>query len=127
MSAAQHTAGPWTLDLSGAGSWAVYVEPTGDFDSHLTIARRGELNHRTAESEANARLIAAAPELLAEIEREYTELADFRNDWPGRDTPAGQAKLIRLRNLICKATGREQRDVQDDYGTRAAKATGEAS
>jgi hypothetical protein len=70
---------------------------------------------------ANALLSAAAPELLAEIEREYTELADYRNEWPGRSTEAGQAKLCRLRDLLCKATGRDGKDIQDDYGTRNAR------
>lgn len=67
-------------------------------------------------------LIDAAPALLAEIEREYIELADVHNNWPGRDTLAGQEKLSRMRDLIAKATGRSAQEVQDDYGTRAAKA-----
>jgi hypothetical protein len=76
---------------------------------------------------ANARLIAAAPELLEEVEAQYIELADFRNNWPGRHTIPGQAKLSRLRDLIAKATGRSEQDVQDDYGTRLAREAGEAA
>lgn len=73
------------------------------------------------------RLIVHHKMLLDEVEREYTELADIHNNWPGRDTMAGQAKLCRLRDLIAKATGRDPQDVQDDYGTRIAlaKATGQ--
>ncbi len=78
--------------------------------------------------EANARLIAAAPALIAEIEREYEELADIRNEWPGRCTWEGQAKLCRLRDLIAAATGREPKDVQDDFSMRAIRrATGAAT
>jgi len=65
-------------------------------------------------------LAAAAPALLAEVERQYVELADYRNSWAGRNTIAGQMKLCQLRDLIAKATGRTEHDVQDDYGTRAA-------
>lgn len=61
-------------------------------------------------------------ELLIEIERQYTELADYRNNWPGRSTLEGQAKLVRMRDLIAKATGRSEQEVQDDYGTRLARA-----
>jgi len=66
-------------------------------------------------------------ELLAEVEAQYIELADIHNDWPGRHTMKGQQKLCRLRDLICKATGREARDVQDDYSNRSLVATGETS
>lgn len=63
----------------------------------------------------------AAPALLAEIEREYTTLADVHNNWPGRHTMQGQTKLCRLRDLIAAATGRGDQEVQDDYGMRASR------
>lgn len=53
-----------------------------------------------------------------EIESEYEELSDITNEWPGRNTAQGQAKLCRLRDLISKATGREAEEVQDDYCSR---------
>lgn len=78
--------------------------------------------------EANARLIASAPDLLAAVESEYIFLADIHNEWPGRHSADGQQKLCRLRDLICKATGREAQEVQDDYGNRNfAKAEGKAA
>lgn len=73
---------------------------------------------RKSVAKANAHLIHAAPDLLAAVESEYIFLADIHNEWPGRHTPEGQQKLCRLRDLICKATGREAQDVQDDYGNR---------
>ena len=73
---------------------------------------------------ANAALIAAAPDLLEASERAYAVLGDVRNQWFGRHSDAGQALLIALREAISKATGREPQDVQDDYCNRAiAKAT----
>lgn len=114
MSAA-FTPGPWSVHESGH----IYDE----------ALRLVAVVQHSIGAEDRARLIAAAPDLLAEVEREYTELADHRNEWPGRSTHAGQAKLCRLRDLICEATGREPQDVQDDYGNRLwiadrAKATG---
>jgi hypothetical protein len=66
--------------------------------------------------------VAPVAELLAYIEREYEVLADHRNSWPGRDTAAGQSKLCQLRDLIASATGRSAQEVQDDFGTRRARA-----
>ena len=60
--------------------------------------------------------------LLADVEALYTELGDFENDWPGRVSETGQGLLISLRTMLAKATGRTEQEVQDDYGTRAARA-----
>ena len=118
MSETKFTPGPWFVSGDDAedcpphrNSGLAQVDTGTDA---WPIARLCEWN--------NARLIAAAPDLLAEIEREYTELSDIRNEWPGRNTWTGQCKLSRLRDLIAKATGRDERDVQDDYGMRAALA-----
>jgi hypothetical protein len=59
-----HTPGPWypvTLDASPDHAWAI--------DSELVeIARLSEWPDNQTEAEANARLIAAAPDLLAALE-----------------------------------------------------------
>jgi len=59
-----HTPGPWhpvTLGASPDHSWAI--------DSELVeIARLPEWPDNQAEAEANARLIAAAPEMLAALQ-----------------------------------------------------------
>lgn len=142
MSAAKHTPGPWEI----APKRCVYRAVPADYETTLRMAQAGvpfefealsvgtnagtvALIPLDESSEDNALVVRAAPDLLAEIEREYAELADVRNNWPGRNTTLGQAKLCRLRDLICLATGRDAENVQDDYGTRAAisKATGEPS
>jgi hypothetical protein len=60
-----HTGGPWypvTLGASPDHSWAI--------DSELhEVARLPEWPDNQAEAEANARLIAAAPDLLAALEK----------------------------------------------------------
>ena len=59
-----HTPGPWhpvTLGASPDHSWAI--------DSELhEVARLSEWPDNQAEAEANARLIAAAPDLLAALQ-----------------------------------------------------------
>lgn len=66
--------------------------------------------------ENNSRLSACASDMLEEIISQYQELANVSNNWEGRNTPKGQAKLCRLRDLIANATGRTGEEVQNDYG-----------
>ena len=127
---AQHTPGPWELchdhpDLASQPSIG-YIRPVKrEYDSDEVAIVFG-CDFEGGKREANARLIASAPELLAEVADQYTELADIHNEWPGRNTPEGQQRLCRLRDLICKATGRDAQDVQDDYTSRTAR-TGAAA
>ncbi len=58
----QHTPGPWTVDRSVNGE----LEPFDSKDRHL-LNSHSELP--LAEREANARLIAAAPDLLDALQR----------------------------------------------------------
>lgn len=63
---AQHTPGPWK---SGKGLTSIYRERQKDFDTkefHLVaIVTRNEDYMPNEQSDANARLIASAPDLLA--------------------------------------------------------------
>jgi hypothetical protein len=52
-----HTPGPWTALIDPDGRFEI------ECDTHI-IAGRGPLTHAAEESKANARLIAAAPEML---------------------------------------------------------------
>lgn len=116
----KHTSGQWRIQWGRDSSY-----PLGVFVWGRNIVTAFGCPSQE-ESCANARLIAMAPELLAEIEREYTELSDLQNEWHGRNTEAGQAKLCRLRGLIAKVTGRDEQDVQDDYSTRTRRAATDA-
>lgn len=67
MTQAKHTPGPWVV-REDARDWAII----GPEPSWVTgVDRR---NHN---AEANARLIAAAPELLAALEKVRDDLADI--------------------------------------------------
>lgn len=83
----QHTPGPWHI---GQANWVV------SGDKSIPIAKVGQAHAENGEQEANTRLIAAAPDLLAAAKRII---------YPdgGRDYPDGQEALARA---IAKAEGR---------------------
>lgn len=60
----KHTAGPWESGLNQKGGYSnsVVVRPAGEFPHGLWIADCG--NDADGERIANARLIAAAPDML---------------------------------------------------------------
>lgn len=93
-----HTPGPWHHAGGGVravdhGKWF----RIGVFDSRK-LTREG--------NEANARLAAAAPDLLAALESATAALRDLANGWPVRelhDTP--QNILAAAESAIARATG----------------------
>jgi hypothetical protein len=113
-----HTPGPW--------KFAAAVQNNGPNYFAVTTGKWGAPTIATCWTEPDARLCAAAPAMLAVIERAYTHLGDNRNQWAGRHTPEGQALLIGLRDTIAAATGRGAQDVQDDYCNRNLSQGGEA-
>lgn len=118
------TPGPWKAIAQTYDSSAYYIFAAGAPDKRSPMV--AHIPRSTVQPmEANARLIAASPELLGEIESTYEWLADIHHNWPGRHTLTGQARLIRLRDLIAKATGRDPEEVQDRYSTSAALANTE--
>jgi len=90
----QHTAGPWTCETLPE-RWGEYFIPeaakhiSSDFDE--SFAKQEEID------KANARLIAAAPELL-----EALKIAEVHLGWG--DVTLGNVHRI-VRNAIAKATG----------------------
>ena len=80
MSGAQHTPGPWTLEddgeVWGAGCLVAAVFASGDFP----CLDPDDAGASDGEGAANARLIAAAPEMLAAL---HLILADETvRGWP---------------------------------------------
>lgn len=111
-----HTPGPWTLydDSNDGKTNRIEIAAIGK-----TVAR---IYHSAPEEDLpNARLIAAAPELIQELEIQYAWLSDIHHEWEGRNTPAGQKKLCRLRNLTAKAYGISEQEAQDGVFQRVAK------
>jgi hypothetical protein len=94
---AKHTPGPWIIDPALELPLAVIA----DTEDGLGIC---ELGTRTLETEANARLIAAAPDLLAALQTFATWHAENFEDF----SPEVNASLLCVANeaeaAIAKAT-----------------------
>ena len=60
----KHTPGPWIADNGGSEVWGIFEESTGGELAYLIKLPLGESSKKFNESEANAHLIALAPELL---------------------------------------------------------------
>ena len=94
----EHTPGPWQADAIGSdGSFEIWSTRDMPHNEWIICSRNG-IEHRAPESRANAKLIAAAPDLLAALK----EIAEgYRAPSP---TPIQDIKEI-ARNAIAKATG----------------------
>lgn len=90
MSAPKHTPGPWQM-RSQRIQRAATVEAPGRTPICVTTGVESKVTH-----EANARLIAAAPDLLAALEA----VAEF---WAGGDVPPELD--AQMRAALAKATG----------------------
>lgn len=107
MSDAKHTPGPWNYTLcDGESAWLVGPRnaegPDYVADAHkLTHGRRDE------DSEANARLIAAAPELLAACESVIEEYGGHHATGcvERPDDKGGCCFVAMVRAAIAKARG----------------------
>ena len=130
MRKAQHTPGPWNLHAHYDGSPLVVTGDTGESWIHWSrrIAKGdmliGDIEATTAprpgfprvtnplEMEANARLIAAAPEMLAALER-MVERIEYYSAIPEEQRPfieqweytEGSSDMQQARAAIRKAKG----------------------
>ena len=104
MSNANHTPGPWsssmwTDDVAGAVGWSIVCGDAG----HLVPTNTFETDDEE-EAEANARLIAAAPELLDALKAmldqfNYSTVSGLVHD--------ESMAIMKAREAIAKATGEQ--------------------
>ena len=112
MSAPKFTPGPWRIERDNSGepwvrgAWDLVV---GEGRERMVLASRAPWSTRAAESDANARLIAAAPELLAALVESIA--AHERVECPTYDERVeGNCSCTapdRWRAVIARATGGE--------------------
>ena len=62
----KHTPGPWLVETAPHGAFDIIKDPN-DLGRYMVIAGRGSHEVRADEMHANARLMAAAPDLLAAL------------------------------------------------------------
>ena len=101
MSAAKHTPGPWSAGVRSGN----FIDITHSNNQPGAITRalcRVQARQSwVAEAEANARLIAAAPELLAALEAMLEQLS--KGPYAFKDSGA----LYSTRSAVEKATGEQ--------------------
>ncbi len=100
----QHTPGPWR--------WDADTQEIADGISITTgkvVSRVATVHGWGPTYEANARLIATAPELLAQLKRAELLLVDADREWFGGNgsdnSESFQKMLAPIRAAIAKATG----------------------
>jgi len=95
---AAHTPGPWNCNHSSASGYDIVCSENSPTDV-CVISRRDKT---TGEIDANARLIAAAPELLAALETAYMALIGYL---PAHRNDVTDAAIGAARAAITKAKG----------------------
>ena len=118
----QHTPGPWNLNpvfqMEGYGYFISCIrDGTETVMANPNIAQVFLLGDGNGEAEANASLIAAAPDLLAEMEKLLWVARSYEVTWVARSyevTPDGEEKTLlwlsashlkRIEIAIAKARG----------------------
>lgn len=90
------TQGPWETSVNAEGQWDVCAEDGGDMIADLSECPEN--------AEANARLIAAAPDLLAALEWALPFVEKHENTFPGGSRQQlMEAKLAEVRAVLAKA------------------------
>ena len=90
-----HTPGPWRVSASKRGGFDIVADNRGTHGGPFVVASRNDIDHRSEESLANCRLIAAAPEMLEALQ---AVLASGGEDW--------ETGACVIRAAIAKAEGR---------------------
>ena len=101
MTTAAHTPGPWRV-FDGFTDLEIVSDRATAHETESIVQFKGQPN-----AKANARLMAASPDMLAALHVAQDQLEQFMaSDKEGRDTDLRQA-LGDVREAIAKAIGRE--------------------
>lgn len=106
---AKHTQGPWSIILPSGGKSSAKIDAPQWGKLAKVIVRMRGFEMYNEEGLANARLIAAAPELLREMLRYLPIFESLEKNhpiwWDFLTQGTGIATLNGYRNVIAKATG----------------------
>ena len=113
--AGRHTPGPWNLERTYQGGFNLW---SGAASSGWIICSRINIAHRAAESDANARLIAAAP-VIADLNRDIAVVFHrYAAMHASKSTPDADAKALanralaeRCDALLAKATNTRSNEI----------------
>lgn len=98
---AGHTSGPWVEQLFEGGGFEISAANQGSYGGTLVVCRRGGHSIRADEIHANARLIAAAPDLLEAAQAAWNCIGEL----PPTQARVEVAQLLQA--AIEKATGEQ--------------------
>lgn len=102
----EHSPGPWKITRDKISPCAIESDKYPDTAIAKVYLTDPESRKRTAEFQANARLIARAPELLEALQKVVDRAAPLPPDSTGQARIQLRAALIdELRELITKTTG----------------------
>lgn len=108
MSEQKHTPGPWLIDEGAEMQEPGFYGAPGDPNGYHAISADG-WRVTGFIGEANAKLIAAAPELLEALRKAEFRLAKLvalNDEEPGIASPDDAAALEQVRAAVAKAEGR---------------------
>ncbi len=105
MSDAKHTPGPWSFGPAVPGAKRCFYI-SGNHDANNREVDIGTVQGGYYSCEANARLIAAAPDLLAALKDTLDFLERHSNRWDGVNGKHPQLVVTAARAAIAKAEGK---------------------
>lgn len=103
----KHTPGPWTATHNTGPNMQSYSQPSGVMAGLTTLVCGcfGDIGDGEETAKANARLIAAAPELLAALANVTARLRDNAPDADGEISEWDAAYIAQAEQAIAKAVG----------------------
>ncbi len=99
-----HTPGPWTVDEPDEGQLVITADSGGDNPEDLAVADAHPRIHPNGR--ANAKLMAAAPELLAEIKALKEWVSELNVRISQKKQRVGLQVFKRVNAAIAKAEGK---------------------
>jgi len=97
-----HTPGPWGANLAPDGTWRIDSADASHWIAKTVPMRNLTTKMAEFDTSADARLIAAAPDLLNACMQVIQEFEQFRKEVPA-DTPTSPC-IATVRAAIAKAT-----------------------
>lgn len=111
-----HTPGPWMVEKGWQGQGYTITAPLSKTSVNGERGLVADTEHSPflEQSQANARLIASAPDLLAALQ-DIVACAYFTGPHGGKAYAISDARMAAVKQAICKATGAERldRDAKD--------------
>lgn len=108
MSKAKHTPGPWTVGQHPAAPCQGYIVKPVLFGAHTWRLPECEGGHTAVKNKADAHLIAAAPDMLAALERQLTNMDRWLETGVPADAEESESIYNQMVAAVAKAMGEDK-------------------